>query len=101
MRFAFSAARTIRELQQRTKDMKKLLSTAAIIAALASAVPALAQRAGPGPTAYTGTGPGVLPPGGVGPSSPLKNLSEWSAGLPAAAPSTPVSTGRPSQVLRK
>ena len=59
--------------------MKKLLSTAAIIAALASVVPASAQRAGPGPTANTGTGPGVLPPGGVGPSSPLKNLTQWSA----------------------
>jgi hypothetical protein len=84
--------------------MKKFLTTAGIIAALASAVPASAQRTGPGPTANTGTGPGVLPPGGVGPSSPLKNLKEWSAGLPAAAPSwtaTPVSTGRPSQVLRK
>jgi hypothetical protein len=81
--------------------MKKLLTIAAIIAALASAVPASAQRAGPGPTAYTGTGPGVLPPGGVGPSSPLKNLTEWSAGLPAAAPSTPAATGRPSRVLRQ
>ena len=87
--------------------MKKLLSTAAIIAALASAVPALAQRAGPGPTATTGTGPGVIPPGGVGPSSPLKNLVEWSAGLPAAAaswtvqePVAPASAGRPSQVLQ-
>jgi hypothetical protein len=69
-----------------TKDMNKLLSTAAIIAALASAVPALAQRTGPGPTANTGTGPGILPPGGFGPSSPLHNLSEESAGLPGAAP---------------
>jgi hypothetical protein len=88
--------------------MKKLLTIAAIIAALASAVPASAQRAGPGPTANTGTGPGVLPPGGVGPSSPLKNLTEWSAGLPAAVPSwtvqepaAPAATGRPSQVLRQ
>jgi hypothetical protein len=87
--------------------MNKLLSAAAIIAALASAVPASAQRMGPGPTADTGTGPGVVPPGGVGPSSPLKNLNEWSAGLPAAAPSwtvqqpaAPMPTGRPSQVLR-
>src|ERR1700756_5915863 len=81
--------RTIRELQQRTKDMKKLLSTAAIIAALASAVPALAQRTGPGPTANTGTGPGVIPRGGYGPSSPLFNLNlkAESVGLPAAAPS--------------
>ena len=84
--------------------MKKLLTIAAIFAALASALPASAQRAGPGPTAYTGTGPGVLPPGGVGPSSPLKNLTEWSAGLPAAAPSwtaTPAAIGRPSRVLRQ
>src|SRR5580704_10189865 len=77
--------RTIRELQQRTKDMKKLFSTAAIIAALASAVPVSAQRTGPGPTANPGTGPGVFLPGGVGPSSPLDNLNEESAGLPGAA----------------
>ena len=67
--------------------MKKLLSTAAIIAALASAVPALAQRTGPGPTANTGTGPGVIPPGGYGSSSPLHNLNGGSVGLPGAAPS--------------
>jgi hypothetical protein len=79
--------RTIRELQQRTKDMNKLITTAAIIAALASAVPALAQRTGPGPTANTGTGPGVIPPGGFGPSSPLHNLNEGSAGLPVGVPS--------------
>jgi len=35
--------------------MKKLLSTAVIIAALASAVPASAQRTGPDPIANTGT----------------------------------------------
>ena len=52
--------------------MNKLLSTAAIIAALASAEPASAQRTGPGPIANTGTGPGVIPPCGFGPSSPLK-----------------------------
>ena len=92
-------SRTIPELQPRTKDMKKLLTIAAIIAALASSVPASAQRAGPGPTAYTGTGPGVLPPGGVGPSSPLKNLTEWSAAPSWTA--TSGLTGRPSQVLRK
>lgn len=88
--------------------MKKLLSTAAIIAALASAVPASAQRTGPGPTANTGTGPGVLPPGGFGPSSPLYNLNEGSTGLPGAAPSwtvqepaAPVPPGvEPSQVSR-
>jgi hypothetical protein len=73
MRFAVSAARTIRELRLSTKDMKKLFSTAAIIAALASAVPASAQRTGPGPTANTGTGPGVLPPGRLGPSSALQS----------------------------
>ena len=66
--------------------MKKLLSTALIMAALASAVPASAQRTGPGPTANTGVGPGVIPPGGFGPSSPLKNLNEGSAVLPGAAP---------------
>src|ERR1700720_3142285 len=78
MRSAVSAARTIGELQQRIKDMKKLLSTAVIMAALASAVPASAQCTGPGP--------GVIPPGGFGPSSPLKNLNEGSAVLPGAAP---------------
>ena len=66
--------------------MKKLLSTAVIMAALAAAVPASAQRTGPGPTANTGAGPGVIPPGGFGPSSPLKNLNEGSAVLPGAAP---------------
>ena len=66
--------------------MKKLFSTAAITAALASAVPASAQRRSPGPTVNTGTGPGVLPPGGFGPSSPLHNLNEEPAGLPGAAP---------------
>jgi hypothetical protein len=86
MRSAVSAARTIGELQQRIKDMKKLLSTAVIMAALASAVPASAQRTGPGPIANTGTGPGVIPPCGFGPSSPLKNLNEGSAVLPGAAP---------------
>jgi hypothetical protein len=78
--------RTIGEPQHRTKDMNKLFSTAAIIAALASAVPASAQRAGLGPTANTGTGLGALPPGRVGPSSPLQNLHEESAGLPGVAP---------------
>jgi len=66
--------------------MKKLFSTATIIAALASAAPASAQRTGPGPTANTGTGPGVIPSGGFGPSSPLYNLNQGSAGLPGAAP---------------
>src|SRR5580693_7865060 len=70
----------------RTKDMKNFFSTTAIIAVLASAVPASAQHTGPGPTVNTGTGPGVLPPGRFGPSSPLHNLSEESAGLTGAAP---------------
>ena len=69
--------------------MKKLLSTAAVIAALATAIPASAQRTGPGPTASTGTGPGVIPPGGYGPSSPLHNLNAGS-GLFGAAPSMKV-----------
>ena len=67
--------------------MKKLFRTAAIIAALGSAVPASAQRTSPGPNANTGSGPGVIPPGGFGPSSPLFNLNERSPGLPNAAPS--------------
>ena len=66
--------------------MKKRLSTAVIMAALASALPASAQRTGPGPTGNTGAGPGVIPPGGFGRSSPLKNLNEGSALLPGAAP---------------
>jgi len=66
--------------------MKKLLTIAAVIAALASAVPASAQRTSPGPTVNTGTGPGVLPPEGFGPSSLLHNLNEEPAGLPGAAP---------------
>jgi hypothetical protein len=89
--------------------MKKLLSAVAIIAALASAVSASAQRTGPGPTANTGTGPGVIPPGGYGPSSSLHNLNGGSAGLPGAAPSwriqelaAPVPGGtEPSQLLRQ
>jgi hypothetical protein len=48
-----------------------LLSGVAIIAALAIATPASAQRSGPGPSAQTGTGPSVYPPGGFGPSSPM------------------------------
>ena len=48
-----------------------LLSGVAIIAALAIATPASAQRIGPGPSAQTGTGPSVYPPGGFGPSSPM------------------------------
>ena len=84
--------------------MKKLLSTAAIIAALAAAVPALAQRTAPGPAANTATGRGVIPPGGYGPSSPLFNLNlkAESAGLPAAAPSWKVQElAAPPQPLRQ
>src|SRR5271166_1578420 len=46
-------------------DMRHLLSGVAIVAALAIAVPALAQRSGPGPGAQTTTGPGVYPPRGA------------------------------------
>jgi len=66
--------------------MKHLLSSVTIVAALAIATPALAQRMGPGPFAETGTGPGVVPPGGPGPSSPLHNLPAGSPGLSIAAP---------------
>ena len=44
--------------------MKHLLSSVAIVAALAIASPVSAQGYGPGPGARTGTGPGVIPPGG-------------------------------------
>src|SRR5262252_7474380 len=54
--------------------MKYLLSSVAIVAALAITAPVSAQRSGPGPGAQTGTGPGVTPPGGLGPSSPMYNL---------------------------
>jgi hypothetical protein len=105
MRFAVSAALHIPALRQRTKDMKKFLSTAAIIAALPTAAPALAQRMGPGPTANTGTGTGVLPQGGFGPSSPLKNLNAGSGGLSTLwtvqEPAAPVPPGtEPSQALQ-
>src|SRR6516225_2095305 len=60
--------------QRRIKVMKFLLSSVAIVAALAIASPVSAQGYGPGPGARTGTGPGVTPPGGLGPSSPLSNL---------------------------
>ena len=45
--------------------MKYLLSSVAIVAALALAAPVWAQGYGPGPGARTGTGPGVTPPGGA------------------------------------
>jgi hypothetical protein len=67
--------------------MKFLLSSVAIVAALAIASPVSAQGYGPGPGARTGTGPGVNPPGGPGPSSPLSNLPAGSPGLPGTAES--------------
>lgn len=73
-------------------DMKYLLSSLTIVAAVAMAAPASAQRTGPGPYAETGTGPGVNPPGGPGPSSPLFNLPAGSAALPGAATPAPSST---------
>jgi hypothetical protein len=45
--------------------MKYLLSSVAIVAALAIASPVSAQGYGPGPGARTGTGPGVTPPRGA------------------------------------
>lgn len=76
--------------------MKNLLSGVAIVAvlAIAAAVPASAQRTGPGPGATTGTGPGVTPPGGLGPSSPLSNLP--GPGAPGYAP-PPGYQGQPGQ----
>ena len=62
--------------------MKYLLSSVAIVAALAVTAPAWAQRTGPGAGAGETTGPGVNPPGGPGPSSPLSNLPAGSPGLP-------------------
>jgi hypothetical protein len=56
--------------------MRHLLSGVAIIAALAIAAPASAQRFGPGPGAETGTGPDVYPPGGFGPTSPMYNAQD-------------------------
>jgi hypothetical protein len=64
--------------------MKYLLSSVAIVAALALAAPVWAQGYGPGPGARTGTGPGVTPPGGLGPSSPLQNLP--AGAVPGYAP---------------
>jgi hypothetical protein len=74
--------------------MKYLLSSVAIVAALAITAPVSAQRSGPGPGAATGTGPGVTPPGGLGPSSPLSNLP--GPGAPGYA-SPPGYQGRPGQ----
>jgi hypothetical protein len=72
--------------------MKHLLSGVAIVAALAIAAPASAQRTGPGAGA---PGPNQPVPGGPGPSSPLSNLPPSpSRDLPypppaAAAPGAP------------
>lgn len=73
--------------------MKYLLSSVAIVAALAMTAPVSAQRTGPGAGAATGTGPGVNPPGGPGPSSPMSNLPAGSPGLPPPAPSAYPHTG--------
>ena len=81
-----------------------LLSGVAIIAALAIATPASAQRSGPGPTAQTTTGPGVYPPGGFGPSSPMFNAQDvypnpsapW---VPIWPATTPVAGAIPPAVL--
>ena len=81
-------------LQQRISDMKHLLSGVAILAALALAAPASAQRSGPGPGAWTGTGPGVIPPGGPGPHprfpTCLPALPVWQhlGGRPPGQPTT-------------
>src|SRR5215467_12065535 len=61
--------------QQRIRDMKYLVSSVAIFAAVTIAAPAWAQRTSPGPGAWTGSGPGVIPPGGFGPSSPNSTVS--------------------------
>ncbi len=71
---ASDTPRRIQNCNGGSKVMKYLLSGVAIVAALAIIAPASAQRSGPGATAGTGTGPGVIPPGGLGPSSPLSNL---------------------------
>ena len=73
--------------------MKHLLSSVAIVAALAIASPVSAQGYGPGPGARTGTGPGVTPPGGLGPSSPMYNLP--GPGAPGYAPYTPPAAAPP------
>jgi hypothetical protein len=59
--------------------MKYLLSSIAIIATVAAAAPAFAQRTGPGPTAETGSGPGVVPPGGFGPTEPPMDNVQYSS----------------------
>jgi hypothetical protein len=80
--------------------MRSLLSGVAIIAALAIAAPAFAQRSGPGPTAQTGTGPAVYPLGGYGPSSPLHDAQDVYPN-PEATPwgTTPWATTPPAGVV--
>ena len=73
--------------------MKYLLSSVAIVAALALAAQVWAQGYGPGPGARTGTGPGVTPPGGLGPSSPMQNLP--GPGAPGYAPYAPPAAAQP------
>ena len=65
--------------------MKHLLSGVAIVAALAIAAPASAQRTGPGVGA---PGPNQPVPGGPGPSSPMSNLPP-SPSRDAPYPGTP------------
>src|SRR6516164_5478295 len=60
------AASLTRAAKMEDHVMKHPLTSITIVAALAIATPALAQRTGPGPFAETGTGPGVVPPGGAG-----------------------------------
>jgi hypothetical protein len=81
--------------------MKTLLTGVAIIAALAIAVPASAQRYGPDAGAQTGTGPGVVPPGGYGPTdTPLDNAQPGVfypyPGVPAAGGPTWSTTTPPA-----
>lgn len=76
--------------------MKYLLSSVAIVAALAMVAPASAQRSGPGAGAGETTGPGVNPPGGPGPSSPLSNLPAGSPGVPGTPSSGPATRAYPA-----
>ena len=76
--------------------MKYLLSSVAIVAALAVTTPVSAQRSGPGAGASETTGPGVNPPGGPGPSSPLSNLPAGSPGIPGTPSSGPATRTYPA-----
>src|SRR5215467_3370387 len=82
--------------------MKHLLSGVAIVAALAIAAPAYAQRTGPGGGA---PGPNQPVPGGPGPSSPLSNLPPSPSrdapypGAPPAAAMPPGSMGATSSAM--